>query len=95
MTDDQMKAYKSQFTREQLAPTADRLKTEAAAAAGTLAHVWDGEVEVLVAMRRKGDKQVQWATTAQDRESVIDMARKIYDSSQFMKFIIKRDGKPE
>ena len=46
-------------------------------------------------MRRKGDKQVQWATTSQDREAVIDMARKIYDSSAFMKFLIKRDGKSE
>ena len=91
MNDEQMKQYKAQFTKEQLLPTPDRLKEECRGAAGTLGHVWDGEVEVLVAMRRKGDKQVQWATTVQDRESIIDMTRKIFDSSAFMKFLIKRD----
>jgi hypothetical protein len=94
LTDKEMAKYRAKFSREELKPTDDKLKAEAAGAAQTLAHVWDGEVQVLVAMTRRDSNIVAWAVAGtQDRERLLAILRRIWDSSSIMNVLLHGEGK--
>lgn len=77
-----------------LQPTDDVLRREAAEAVNVLTNVWDGEVEVLVLMVRKGSNRCAWAISpsVDVRERLRRLLKEVWESSSHMDMLLKKNA---
>ena len=68
--------------RATIAPTAERLSSDARGIGQQLHEVWDGEVEFLVALRRPNTLEVHWTTNVANRENLKQMVEAIKRGSR-------------
>ena len=78
------KEYREKIPRELKVPTDERMKMEALEAANVLTNVWDGEVDVVVIMCRKGSRNVGWACSVMEQAKLLWLIDTVKAGSAFL-----------